>query len=65
MIILIIFEFSYLFRAMIDLFLNTIFEKKGPFVGVLLIDMAYIFEGMSFAFLLGTHFKNFKLQGSA
>ena len=59
--ILLIFECSYLFRFLLEFFWYDI--NRSHFLKIVLADLAYIFDGLSFIALLSLHFKNFKRQG--
>ena len=59
-VVLILFELSYLFRFIVELFANEMIDNERAQLWLILQNIAFIFEGISFLFLLVIHFKNFK-----
>ena len=60
--VLLIFELSYLFRFVTDINSSSMGEKKEFFQLLMLLDMSYLFEALSFMTLLVLHFRNFRPQ---
>ena len=60
--VLLIFELSYLFRCMTDINSSDMVKKKDFFQLLMLLDLTYLFEALSFMTLLVLHFRNFRPQ---
>ena len=60
--VLLIFELSYLFRFVTDMSCTGMGEKKEFFQLLMLLDLTYLFEALSFMILLVLHFRNFRPQ---
>ena len=60
--VLLIFELSYLVRFVTDINSSSMGEKKEFFQLLMLLNMAYLFEALSFMILLVLHFRNFRPQ---
>ena len=60
--VLLIFELSYLFRCATDIRCTSMGEKKEFFQLLMLLDLTYLFEALSFMTLLVLHFRNFRPQ---
>ena len=60
--VLLIFELSYLFRFITDLMATGMEAKEEFFQLLMLLDLTYLFEAVSFMTLLILHFKNFRPQ---
>ena len=60
--VLLIFELSYLFRCMTDINSSDMDKKKEFFQLLMLLDLTYLFEALSFMTLLVLHFRNFRRQ---
>ena len=60
--VLLIFELSYLFRCMTDINSSDMEKKKEFFQLLMLLDLTYLFEALSFMTLLVLHFRNFRHQ---
>ena len=64
--VLVFFELSYGFRYIYDLYLLEYLVVNGHiFAAVVCTDLVFVFDGLSFFFLLFYHYKNFKKQGDA
>ena len=64
--VLVFFELSYGFRYIYDLYLLEYLVVNGHiFAAVVCTDLVFVFDGLSFFFLLFYHYKNFKTQGDA
>ena len=60
--VLLIFELSYLFRFMSDWRATGMGAKEEFFQLLMLLDLTYFFEAVSFMTLLILHFRNFRPQ---
>ena len=64
MTILFFFELSYLLRFIYNSWGSNLYDENKFFRFLILEDLTYVFEAVSFLALVGFHFKNFRPQAS-